>query len=128
MKRTVGAAVAVLLLVGSISGCAPLLVGSAIGIVGGYAVSKDAVQGDASKPYETLWGAALAVARIRGTLKKEDYTSGAIELVADNSRVWIKVTPLAETATRLRVSCRKYHFPNLTLAQEIFLKIVTEAK
>jgi len=109
-------------------GCAPLIVAGAVGAVGGYAVSKDTIQGDTDKDYDKLWYSALRVGRMRGTITVEDNYKGYIELEAESSKVYIKVIRLTRTATRLRVSARKYHFPNLTLAQDLFVRIMEEAR
>ncbi len=109
-------------------GCVPLLIGAAIGGVAVYAVSKDTVQGDTDKPYDTLWSAALRVCKIRGAIKQEDSTKGCIELETGQSRVYIRLIRLTRAAVRLKVSARKFNLPNINLAQDIFVKIIEEAK
>ena len=111
----------------NLSGCAPLIVGAAVGAVGGYAISKDTVQGETDKAYDELWSSALRVSRIRGTIKQEDSVRGNIQLEAEASRVQIRLIRLTHATTRLKVSARKYHLPNLSLAQDIFVKITEEA-
>jgi hypothetical protein len=111
-----------------ISGCAPLIIGGAVGAVGGYAISKDTVQGETDRSYDSLWNAALTVSRIRGQIKFEDRTKGYIELTAESSKVYIRLIRVTEATTRLRVQAKKYHFPNLNLAQDIFVKIMEQAK
>ncbi len=111
-----------------ICGCAPLIIGAAAGGLGAYAVSKDTVQGDTDKNYDALWGSALTVAGSRGLIQKEDAASGSIELGAESSKVWIKLIRLTNATTRIRVSARKYHFPNIELAQDIFVKIISGVK
>jgi hypothetical protein len=110
------------------AGCAALLIGVAAGGVGMYAASNDAIQGETDLAYETIWNAALTVSRIRGTVSKEDRSAGTIELDADSSKVWIRVTSLTKATTRLRVACRKYKLPNVPLAQDMFLKIMEQAR
>ena len=116
------------LLLLNILGCAPLIVGAAVGAVGGYAISKDTVQGETNRPYEALWNSALMVSRIRGIVQQEDYSSGEIALDVKPSKVWIRLIRLTQAATRIRVSARKYHLPDLELAQDIYLKIMEQAK
>ena len=110
------------------SGCAALLIGVAAGGVGMYAASNAAIQGESIMSYETLWQAALQVSKIRGTVSKEDFAAGVIELDADSSKVWIRVVKLTSETTRLRVAARKFKLPNLTLAQDLFLKIMEQAR
>jgi hypothetical protein len=109
-------------------GCVPLVIGTAAGALGGYAVSKDTIQGETDKSYESLWNSALTVSRIRGSIKQENLKSGYIELWAGSSHVWINLVRLTRSTTRLRVSARRYHLPNMDLAQEIFVKIMEEAR
>ena len=109
-------------------GCAPLIVGAAVGAVGGYAVSKDTIQGETDKDYDRLLNAALMISKIRGRIKNEDRDKGYIELEAESSKVYIRLVRLTRATTCLKISARKYHFPNLSLAQDIFAKIMEEAK
>jgi len=112
----------------SILGCAPLIVGGAVGALGGYAVSKDTIQGETDKSYDSLWNSALMVGKVRGQIKYEDRPKGYIELEAESSKVYIRLIRLTAATTRLRVSARRYHLPNLNLAQDIFVKIMEQAK
>jgi len=111
----------------NISGCW-FIVGGAAGAVGAYAASKDTIQGETDKPYDSLWNAAQTVARIRGAIKSEDYSKGVIQIEADSSQVWIRLIRLARATTRLRISARKHRLPDISLAQDIYTKIMEEAK
>src|SRR3989338_1488893 len=71
MKKTTALCLLIIFLLLNILGCAPLIVGSAaVGALGTYAVSKDTVQGETDKSYDSLWNAALTVSRIRGSIKQ----------------------------------------------------------
>ncbi|MDD4938868.1 MAG: hypothetical protein PHE18_00470 [Candidatus Omnitrophica bacterium] len=107
-------------------GCAPLIIGGAVGALGGYAASKDTIEGHTDKGYDNLWRSALTVARIRGQVREEDRVRGYIELEAESSRVYIRIVRLTAATTRIRVSARKYHLPNLALAQDIYVKIMEQ--
>lgn len=112
----------------SLSGCAALIVGGAAGALGGYAVSKDTIQGDSDKAYENLWDAAMTIAKARGTIRQENSQRGYIEMETDSSKVRIRLTRLTRMTTRIRVTARnKYHLPNLNLAEDIFVKIMETA-
>ncbi|MDO9066439.1 MAG: hypothetical protein Q7U96_05080 [Chloroflexota bacterium] len=102
-----------------------MIIGAAAGGLGAYGVSRDTVQGDMDKNYEALWESALNVARTYGLIQQENAGTGYIELGAQSSKVWIKLVRLTQATTRVRVSARKYHFPNMELAQDIFVKIIT---
>jgi hypothetical protein len=68
------------------------------------------------------------IAKIRGAIKQADYGKGYIEAQADGSRIWIKVIRLTRATVRLKISARKYHLPNLDLAQDLYVKIIEEAR
>jgi head-tail adaptor len=112
----------------SVVGCAPLIIGAAAGGLGAYAISRDTVQGDSDKDYETLWESALNVAKIRGIIQQENAGTGYIELSAESSKIWIRLIRLTRATTRIKISARKYHFPNMKLAQDLFVKIITGVK
>jgi hypothetical protein len=114
----------------TISGClGALIIGGAAGALGAYAISKDTIQGDTDKPYDSLWDAASRVSKIRGSIKQEDSAQGYIELEAEQSKVDIRLIRLTRANTRLRIKARnKLHLPNLDLAQDIFVKIMEEAR
>jgi hypothetical protein len=112
----------------NVLGCVPLIVGGAAGALGAYAVTKDTIQGESDKSYGALWNAANMVCRIRGTIKDEDSVKGYIELETESGHVWIRLIRLTRATTRIRISARKYHLPNLDLAQDMFVKIMEEAK
>ncbi len=126
MKKTNLLIIPALLLV--LAGCAPIIIGAAVGGVGAYALSRDTIQGETDKAYDSLWDAALVVGRIRATIKQQDYQHGLIILDAESSRVEVRLIRLTHATTRLRISARKYHMPNINLAQELYLKIIEEAK
>ncbi|MCX5702609.1 MAG: hypothetical protein NTW64_06540 [Candidatus Omnitrophica bacterium] len=107
-------------------GCVPILVGA--GALGGYAVSRDTIQGETDIPYDNLWSSALKVSRIRGTIRQEDVSGGYLKLAVESGFIWIRLIKITQATTRLKVSARKYHFPNISLAQDMYLKIMEEAK
>ncbi|MFH1457939.1 MAG: DUF3568 family protein [Candidatus Omnitrophota bacterium] len=109
------------------TGCVFVL-GGAAGALGAYGLSKDSMEGDTDTPYENLWSAATLVSRARGTVKKEDKLQGLIEFEAESSRVWVQLTRITQNTTRLKVSARKYRFPNLSLAQDLYAKIIEQVK
>jgi hypothetical protein len=111
----------------NIVGCVPLIIGAGVGAVGGYAISRDTIQGDTDRPYDGLWDTAINVGKIRGTIIEENKIRGYMKLEADSSKVWITFIRLTRATTRTRVSARKHHFPNLGLAQDIYVKIMNEA-
>ena len=100
------------------SGCPYLIVG-AVGAVGGYAISDDAIQGDSDKGFEKLWSSALKVTKIMGSIETEDRQKGIIEGNVDESKVKIVLEQLTNKTTRMRVAARKHMLPNRKLAQKM---------
>jgi len=109
-------------------GCTPLLIGVAIGGVGIYAVGKDTVQGDATQSFDSIWASALTVSKVRGEIAREDYSQGYIEFKAESNHIIINIIRLTRATNRLKISARKYYLPNQGLAQELFIKILEEAR
>jgi len=128
MKRFTAAFLVLPLLCLSLAGCAPLIVGAAVGALGGYAISKDTIQGNTDKNYDLLWESAINVARMRGNIKTEDSVRGYLELEVNSSKVYVRLIRLTQATTRLRVSAKRYHLPNLSLAEDIFVRIIEEAR
>ncbi len=126
MNKTICAIIIPLIFI-CLSGCAPLIIGGAVGAIGAYAASKDAIQGDTDKPYDSLWDSAVSVAASKGTIKQEDKTKGYLELKDNSSQVYIRLLRLTRSTVRMRISARKHHLPNLGLAQELFTKIIDGA-
>jgi hypothetical protein len=109
------------------SGCAYLFVG-AIGAVGGYAISKDTIQGETDKSFDKVWNSALRVVNIMGTVATEVMQKGTVEAKIEGSEVKVIVDQLTPKTVRMRVSARKYLMPNIKLAQRIYIKIIENAK
>lgn len=124
MKKGLSIAL-VLFILPALCGCVPLIVGAAAGGLGAYAISKDTVQGDSDKNFDLLWESAINVGRQYGIIQQENISTGYIELTADSSKVWIRLIRLTQATTRIRISARKFHFPNMELAQDLFVKIIT---
>ncbi|MFA6349783.1 MAG: hypothetical protein WCY12_02500 [Candidatus Omnitrophota bacterium] len=126
MKKIISVCLLILICFSS-SGCL-FIFGGAVGAAGVCAVGKDAVQIDSGKPFEAAWSSAMAVCRIRGAIKEEDVSSGTIKARIEGSFIWVTITRLSPDTCRINVAARKHHFPNVTMAQEILLKVVEEMK
>ncbi len=127
MKRSALILLLLSLALVNLSGCV-FIVGGAAGALGAYGLSKDTIAGDTDTPYDNLWNSAMTISRARGTVTKEDNLQGIIELKADTSRVWIQLIRITQMSTKVQVSARKHHLPNLSLAQDIYIKILEQAK
>jgi len=111
------------------SGCAPLIVGGALGTVGGYAISRDTVVGETDKDYEMLWDAALEVSNSMGIVKKQNRQKGTLQFnIGTTNVVVISLEKLTAQSSRVKVSARKHHFPDLKTAEKVFIRIMDTAK
>ena len=112
-----------------ISGCVPLIVGAGVGAIGGYAISKDTIQGDTDKSYDSLWDAVLIVCKNRGIIREEGGQRGYIRADIEGSRVEIRLIRLTQVSNRIRIKSRnKFNFPNINLAQDLYTKIIDQAR
>jgi len=127
MKKIIGLFMAGVLGITS-TGCAPLIIGAAVGGGAVYATSKDTLEGDSDKSYESLWQAALSEANKRAIVKQQDESTGYIYADSGSTRIWIRLVKLTRSTTRIKISSRKFHLPNLKIAQDLFLKIVSAAE
>lgn len=114
------------IMVFALSGCI-FVVGGAVGALGGYAISQDTIQGETSNSYSDVWGSAVKVARILGDTIMEDKAAGSIEAKVNNATVWVDMEEIVKGAVRLRVKARKFLFPDLKLAQKVYVKILENA-
>ena len=106
-----------------LSGCIPLFIGA--GIVTGYLTTKDTVSGNFEVSSAELWQTALAAVEEKANVVEQDQTRGYIKATANRDEIVVKIKELTETSQNLRVTARKaLAFANLTLAQEVFSKIV----
>ena len=106
-----------------LTGCVPLLIGA--GIVTGFLVTKDTVSGNFEVSSDKLWQTSLAVMEEKTDIVEQDQTRGYIKGKINKDEIVVKIKELTETSQNLRVTARKaFALANLTLAQEIFSKIV----
>ncbi|MFH1202158.1 MAG: hypothetical protein V1674_04640 [Candidatus Omnitrophota bacterium] len=112
-----------------VSGCvAPLIIGGALGAAGGYAISRDTVQGVVERSYDEVWEASVQILKDMGALDFSYKPGGKYRAFIRESRVNLKVEQMSQDEVRLTVSARKGIFPRLKLAQEIFIKIIEKTK
>lgn len=109
----------------SFQGCFYLVIGS-IGAVGGYVVSPDTVQGTVERDLEEVWEASFNVANIMGNVISQNKNLGNIEAIINNSRVNISMIQFTPEVVKLVVKARKSFFPNISTAQDVYVKIINE--
>ena len=129
MKKALACILIVPLILISLAGClAPVILGGAVGALGGYAISKDTIESETDIPYWNLWNSAVEVAKLRGAISQEDSQKGCLKMKVEANDVWIRLVRLTRATTRVRVKARRYYLPNLSLAEDIFVKIMEGAK
>jgi hypothetical protein len=105
------------------SGCALFLLGA--GAAGGYAISKDEIEGLMDNSYNKVWQAAREVIKKEGAITLESPNTGKLEAIVDNSTVNVSVEQATSNSVRLRVQARKTKglFPDQELAQDLYTQI-----
>ena len=105
------------------SGCIPLLIGA--GIVTGVMTTKDTVSGNFDVSRDKLWTTALEVVQEKADITDQNEAAGLIKAKVNHDEIVVKIKELTESSQNLRVTARKaLALANLTLAQEVFSKIV----
>lgn len=108
------------------SGCIFIVAG--VGVLGGYAISKDTIQGETDKNFLSIWDSSLDILKVMGLVYTEHKSKGTLEAKVNSSDVKIVIEELTVKTTRLRVSARKYLFPDISLAQKIYIKVIENAR
>ena len=111
----------------SLSGCVFLII-SGIGAVGGYAISRDTIQGEYDANYNRAWKYALETCSYQGIIISKDTTRGVIEAEVEQAKVKVEITQLTADVIRLKVKARKGIFPRIGIAERIFMRIVQSLK
>jgi hypothetical protein len=106
-----------------LSGCVWLVVGG-VGAVGGYAVTRDTIQGEYDAKFIDAWRAAQSVCSTLGLVNNRDASAGVLEATIERAKVRVEVTQITPEAIRLKVKARRGIFPRLGTAQNVFVKIV----
>jgi hypothetical protein len=106
-------------------GCAFLVIGG-VGAVGGYAATRDTFEGTSSKGQEEMMTSAHKVLAIMGTISDENTKDGEIVATVNGAHVVVDVIQINLTTSKLRVKARKDLFPSLSIAQDVYTKIMNQ--
>jgi hypothetical protein len=109
----------------ALSGCIYLVVGG-IGAFGGYVVSPDTVEGITEKDSDIVWDAAVKTMSIMGVIEEQNEEGGIIFANVHAAKITVKVMSLSPTATKVSVKARKAYLPRISLAQDVFVKIMNQ--
>ena len=107
----------------SASGCIYLAVGAA-GVVGGYVVSPDTVEGSVAHSFEDTWNAAKEITGIMGKIVEENSSQGVLLADINAARVTVTLVSVNGTTTKISIKARKSFMPKVDLAQDVYIKIV----
>jgi hypothetical protein len=107
------------------SGCIPLWVGAGVaGVVGGYAVSPDTVQGQVSRSLNETWDASKEIVGIMGQIVEENQQGNQLVGMISGTRVTVSFSAINVSTTKLSVKARKSFVPKIDVAQDVYAKIV----
>ena len=124
-RQPVTAIVMLVFVLSAAPGCVPLWVGAGVaGIVGGYAVSPDTVEGTTSYSFEDCWSAAKEIAGIMGKITQESPNGSQLEAVINGAQVTIVLSSVNVSVTKLSVKSRKSFMPKIDIAQDVYAKII----
>ncbi len=108
----------------SLSGCIYVVVGG-VGVLGGYIVSPDTVEGVVENDMISAWETAVDVVSIMGTIQEEYESSGIILAQIHRAKVIVTLTSLSDSAVKVNVKARKTLFPRISIAQDVYAKVVS---
>ena len=107
------------------SGWVPLWVGVGVaGMVGGYAVSPDTVEGTTSRSLQECFDAAKEISGIMGQIVQESPNGSELIATINGSRVVITLTAVNTSTSKISVKARKAFMPKIDVAQDIYAKII----
>src|SRR3989338_8116311 len=110
------------------AGCIVLALGA--GAAGGYAISKDEVEGFSDKSFERAWQAAWKVLHQRGLVELASKENGKIEALVEESKINVAIEQVSPKSVRVREQARKTMnlFPDIKLAQNLYEQITNQLK
>ncbi|MEK7849967.1 MAG: DUF3568 family protein, partial [Candidatus Omnitrophota bacterium] len=84
----------------NLSGCVFIVAGT-IGAVGGYAITRDTIQGEYDAKFDDAWKSALETCNALGFITTKDTHRGTIEASVELAKVRVEITPLTQEAIRV---------------------------
>lgn len=108
----------------TLAGCVYLVVGG-IGAVGGYIVSPDTVEGVTENDALTVWDAAVEIVSVMGIIEEQYEESGLLVAKINRTKVEITIISINDSIVKLRVKARRALMPRVSLAQDVYVKIVS---
>ena len=113
------------LMFAQLSGCV-FLIAAGAGAVGGYAITRDTIQGDYDADTRDAYLAAVEVCGMMGTVMAKSQSLGSVEATVNNANVTVSITQLTKEAIRVKVKARRGIFPRLGTAERVFVNIISQ--
>ncbi len=107
-----------------LSGCVYLAIGG-VGALGGYIASPDTVEGLAESGTDQVWDTAVEVVSIMGLIESKNETGGVIKARINGAGVTVIIVEMSSSSVKLGVKARKNYLPKISLAQDVFVKIMS---
>lgn len=107
-----------------LSGCIYLAVGG-VGALGGYIVSPDTVEGLAESDTAQVFDTAVEIVSIMGLVESKNEAGGVIKAGINGASVTVMITEMNSSSVKLGVKARKHYLPKISLAQDVFVKIMS---
>ena len=107
-----------------LNGCIYLAIGG-VGALGGYIVSPDTVEGLAESDTEQVWDTAVEVVSIMGLVESKNEAGGVIKARISGAGVTVMVLKMSSSSVKISVKARKHYLPKISLAQDVFVKIMS---
>ena len=96
-----------------------------IGAVGGYIVSPDTVEGITDNDIAYVWDTAIETISVMGLINESEESSGMILASIHGAKITITIMSLSASTTKVSVKARKSFLPRISLAQDVFAKIMS---
>lgn len=122
-RRIISSLFLVLALLPAFSGCVYLAVG-AVGVVGGYVVSPDTVEGQVARSLEEVYDSAKQITGIMGQVIEESPNGSQLIATINGARVTVTLVATNVSTTKMSVKARKAFMPKIDIAQDVYTKIV----
>lgn len=107
-----------------LNGCIYFAIGG-VGALGGYIASPDAVEGLAESSTAQAWDTAAEVVSIMGLIESKNEAGGIIKARINGAAVTVMIMEMSSSSVKLTVKARKHYLPKISLAQDVFVKIMS---
>ncbi len=107
-----------------LNGCIYLAIGG-VGALGGYIASPDTVEGLAESDTEQVWDTAVEVVSIMGLVESKNEAGGVIKARISGAGVTVVIMKMSSSSVKLSVKARKHYLPKISLAQDVFVKVMS---